>query len=46
MARTIASRTRRVSRGEYDDVKDATSTMVIESAKPLLTFALSLTHHS
>jgi len=40
-ARMIASRTRRVSRGEYDGVKDATSTMAIECAKPLLTLALS-----
>jgi len=40
-ARTIASRTRRVSRGEYNGVKDTTSTMAIESAKPLLTLALS-----
>ena len=36
-----ASRTRRVGRGEYDGVKDATSMMAIESAKPLLTLALS-----
>ena len=40
-ARTIVSRTRRVSHGKYDGVKDATSTMAIESAKPLLTLALS-----
>jgi len=39
-ARTIASRMRQVSRGEYDGMKDATSTMTIESAKPLLTLAL------
>jgi len=47
-ARTIASRTRQVSRGEYDGVKDATSMMAIESAKPLLTLALSQgsAHHS
>ena len=40
-ARTIASRTWRVSHGEYDGMKDVTSTMAIESAKPLLTLALS-----
>jgi len=40
-ARTIASRMRRVSRSEYDGVKDAISMMAIESAKPLLTLALS-----
>jgi len=47
-ARTIASRTRRVSRGEYDGMKDTTTTMAIESAKPLLTLALSQgsAHHS
>jgi len=39
--RTIASRMWRVSHGEYDGVKDATSTMAIESAKPLLMLALS-----
>jgi len=39
--RTIASRIRRVSRGEYDGVKDTTITMAIESAKPPLTLALS-----
>jgi len=41
VARMIASRTRRVSRGEYDGVNHATSTMAIESANPLLTLALS-----
>ena len=47
-ARMIASRTRRVSRGGYGGVKDATSTRAIESAKPLLTLALSQgsAHHS
>ena len=47
-ARTIASRTWRVSHGKYDGVKDMTSTMAIESAKPLLTLALSQgsAHHS
>jgi len=47
-ARTIASRMRRVSRGEYDGVKDAMSTMAIESTKPLLTLVLSQgsAHHS
>jgi len=40
-ARTIASSTWRVSHGEYDGVKDAMSTMAIESAKPLLTLTLS-----
>jgi len=39
--RTIASRMRRISRGEYDSMKDEMSTMAIESAKPLLTLALS-----
>ena len=39
--RTIASRTRRVSRSEYDGMKDVTSTMAIESAKPLLMLALA-----
>jgi len=34
-ARTIVNRMQRVSRGEYDGVKDATSMMAIESAKPL-----------
>jgi len=41
VARTIVSRTQRVSRGEYDGVKDTTSTMAIESVKPPLTLALS-----
>jgi len=47
-ARTIVSRTQRVSCGKYDGMKDATSMMAIESAKPLLTLALSegSAHHS
>jgi len=52
-ARTTASRTRRVwlqvRHGDYYGVKDATSTMAMESAKPLLTLALtqgSARHHS
>ena len=39
--RMITSRTWRVSYGDYDGVKDAMSMIAIESAKLLLTLALS-----